>query len=135
MLHFKTVAPWLPCNFLLGGDMTADEMFELARDGNGRIVSSGDLCVEAISEAQACKRFYVDEDGFGFAYLPWELTTDKDREREKSFSETNGRELVALRAMQDGIAEIMGSETSISVALAYLKEWKKVYDDSKTSST
>lgn len=115
--------------------MTADEMFELARDGNGRIVSSGDLCVEAISEAQACKRFYVDEDGFGFAYLPWELTTDKDREREKSFSETNGRELVALRAMQDGIAEIMGSETSISVALAYLKEWKKVYDDSKTSST
>lgn len=115
--------------------MTADEMFKLARDGKGRIVSSGDLCVEAISEAQACKRFYVDEDGFGFAYLPWELTTDKDRDREKSFSETNGRELVALRAMQDGIAEIMGSKTSISVALAYVKEWKKVYDAGKASST
>ncbi len=106
--------------------MTADEMFKLARGGKGRIVSSGDLCVEAISEAQACKRFYVDEDGFGFAYLPWELTTDKDRD---------GRELVALRAMQDGIAEIMGSESSISVALAYVKEWKKVYDASKASST
>lgn len=114
------------------GLMDAEAMFRLARDGKGRIVSSGDLCAEAISEAQACKRFFVDEDGFGFAYLPWELTTDKDREREKTFSETNGQELVALRAMQDGITEILGTKTSISTALAYVKEWKDVYDATKS---
>lgn len=114
--------------------MTADEMFKLARDGKGRIVSSGDLCTAAISEAQACNRFYVDEDGFGFAYLPWQRTTDKDREREKAGREATDRELAALRSLQDGIAAIMGSKTSISVALAYVKEWKNVYDGAVGSS-
>ena len=62
--------------------MTANEILKLARDGKGRIVSSGDLCTEAISEARARGVFYVDGDGFGFAYLPWELTTSEDRKRE-----------------------------------------------------
>ena len=108
--------------------MTAHEFLKKCREGAGRIVSSGDLCELAISEAQSKGLFFDDDDGFGFAFLPWELTTDKDREREKSFSEANGNELMALRAMQDKIAEIMGAESTIAVALTYIESWKKAYD-------
>lgn len=47
-----------------------------------RIVSSGDLTVLQIAEAQACGRFYVHEPtGYGWAALPWFLTTEKDELR------------------------------------------------------
>ena len=36
----------------------------------GTIVSSGDLSKESISQAQACNRFFVDSDYFGYAYFP-----------------------------------------------------------------
>jgi len=114
------------------GNMTVIDILKKCREGAGRIVSSGDLCELAISEAQAKGFFFVDDEGFGFAFLPWELTTDKDRERETSFSEANGNELIALRTMQDKIATIMGAETSISVALAYIEEWKKSHDAKST---
>jgi len=36
----------------------------------GKIVSSGSLSAEAISLAQANKNFLIDEDHFGYAYIP-----------------------------------------------------------------
>jgi len=36
----------------------------------GKIVSSGSLSIASISQAQACNRFFVDEEGFGYAYFP-----------------------------------------------------------------
>lgn len=62
--------------------MTPIEFIKLAGNG-GRIVSSNDLTVLQIAEAQACNRFYVDPDtSFGWAVLPWHCTTAKDRSRE-----------------------------------------------------
>lgn len=46
-----------------------------------RIVSTGDLTEMQIAEARQDSRFYVNNEGFGFVALPWELTTDKDEER------------------------------------------------------
>lgn len=51
-----------------------------------RIVSTGDLNEFQISEAQVEKRIYVEPGGgLGWVALPWELTTTKDREREKKY--------------------------------------------------
>ena len=66
--------------------MTAIEFLRRSADGKHRIVSSGDLHVMQISEAQANKLFFVDEQtGLGWALVPWELTTAKDRHREAGF--------------------------------------------------
>lgn len=55
-----------------------------------RIVSSGDLTPNQISEAQAAYRFWLDVDtGLGFALVPWELTTGKDRKREADYFSRN----------------------------------------------
>ncbi len=48
----------------------------------GRIVSSNDLTQHQIAEAQATGRWFVAPNGLGWALLPWNLTTDKDRQRE-----------------------------------------------------
>jgi len=51
-----------------------------------RIVSSGDLTPMQITEAQARKLFYVEPGGgLGWALVPWELTTPKDRKREEEY--------------------------------------------------
>lgn len=66
--------------------MEAIEFLRRSADGKHRIVASGDLCSMAISEAQARGTFFIDEEtGLGWALLPWELTTDKDRKREETF--------------------------------------------------
>lgn len=71
--------------------MTAIEFLKRAADGKHRIVSSGDLHMMQISEAQSEKKFFVDEEtGLGFALLPWDLTTAKDRTREYEFFKKNG---------------------------------------------
>ena len=70
--------------------MTAIEFLRRTSEGH-RIVSSNDLNHHQIVEAQARKLFFVDgETGFGWALLPWELTTDKDREREADYFSRNG---------------------------------------------
>jgi len=68
--------------------MTALEFLRKFADGH-RIVSSNDLCRFAISEAQANGHFFYDvETGYGWAAIPWCLTTEKDRKREfKYFQE------------------------------------------------
>lgn len=71
--------------------MTALEFLKRAADGKHRIVSSGDLHVMQISEAQANKLFFVDDQtGLGWALVPWELTTAKDRHREAGFFTRGG---------------------------------------------
>lgn len=66
--------------------MTAIEFLKKAANGEYRIVSSGDLTRFQIVEAQCRKLFFVDaETSLGWALLPWELTTDKDRERERKY--------------------------------------------------
>lgn len=58
--------------------------------GEGRIVSSGDLTRLQIAEAQARGRFYVEPGGgLGWAVVPWDLTTAKDRKREADYFSRN----------------------------------------------
>ncbi len=55
-----------------------------------RIVSSGDMTELQISESRQANRFFVDEEtGLGFAAIPWELTTSKDRKREAGYFSRN----------------------------------------------
>lgn len=62
------------------------EFLKRAADGKHRIVSSGDLTSLQIVEAQACGRLYVEpSSGLGWALLPWELATQKDKMRESGF--------------------------------------------------
>ena len=71
--------------------MIAIEFLKRASDGKHRIVSSGDLHVMQISEAQAEGKFFVDDQtGLGWALVPWELTTAKDRHREQGFFTRQG---------------------------------------------
>ena len=59
------------------------EFLKRASDGKHRIVSSGDLTHHQIAVAQANKQFYVEPGGgLGWALLPWEVTTYKDRAHE-----------------------------------------------------
>jgi hypothetical protein len=93
-----------PCNHVLGVNSmnetrwrllmqlqqrqsSGDGALEFLKRCNGhRIVSSGDLTTLQIAEAQARKLWYVEPGGgFGWALLPWELTTDKDRQRERRY--------------------------------------------------
>jgi hypothetical protein len=83
--------------------MTAIEFLRRAADGKHRIVSSGDLHVMQISEAQANKLFFVDDEtGLGWALVPWELTTAKDRHREEGFFTRQG---IGLKALTECVAE------------------------------
>ncbi len=62
------------------------EFLKRAAAENCRIVSSGDLTYHQIVEARACNRFYVEPGGgLGWALLPWDLTTEKDRHRESKY--------------------------------------------------
>lgn len=66
--------------------MTATEFLLLQAKTGGRIVSSNDLNNYQISEARSKNLFYVDEaTSYGWAIVPWELTTDKDRQREADY--------------------------------------------------
>lgn len=64
---------------------TADQLLLRAIEIKGRVVSSNDLNQWQISEARSLGNFYVSQEGYGWAALPWELTTDKDRNREKAW--------------------------------------------------
>jgi hypothetical protein len=55
-----------------------------AANGEGRIVSSGDLTTLQVADAQSNGRFYVASSGFGWALVPWDLDTPKDRQRSQS---------------------------------------------------
>ena len=70
--------------------MTAIEFLRRASSGEYRIVSSGDLCNLQISESQANGLFFIDpETSYGWALVPWAITTKKDREREADYFSRN----------------------------------------------
>lgn len=56
-------------DFLTLNDNSMERMFEQLKHG-GKIVSSSQCTELEIAQARACDRFYVDERGFGFVYLP-----------------------------------------------------------------
>ena len=62
---------------------SAEQFFERALTAGGRIVCTGDLNEFQISEAHAKGNMWVSPTGFGWVILPWTLTTDKDRTRER----------------------------------------------------
>ena len=65
---------------------TATDFLKRANSNNGRIVSSDALTIHQIAYAQANNLFYVDSHtGYGWALLPWCLTTQKDRQRERDY--------------------------------------------------
>jgi len=58
--------------------------------GEYRIVASGDLTTYQISEAQRRGLFYVEPGGgIGWALVPWDVTTTKDRKREADYFSRN----------------------------------------------
>lgn len=67
--------------------MTNTALEFLKRAGkDGRIVSSGDLTTIQIATFQAADWFFVDPDtGYGWAIVPWDLSTPKDRKREEEY--------------------------------------------------
>ena len=69
---------------------SAEMFLDRAVSSGGRIVSSNDLNAFQISESQAKGVFWVCQRGFGWAILPWSLTTDKDRARERSYFSAGG---------------------------------------------
>ena len=68
---------------------TAEEFLARAVQTGGRVVSSNDLNKWQLSEAQAKGLWWVSHEGFGWAILPWCLTTDKDRGRERDYFLSN----------------------------------------------
>lgn len=56
-------------------------------DGNYRIVTSADLTISQANKAREEGRMFIDPDtGLTWALLPWEVSTVKDRKREKEES-------------------------------------------------
>jgi len=68
---------------------TAEQFLAKAVSRGGRVVSSNDLNKWQLSEARVKGNWWVSEEGFGWAILPWELTTDKDRDREREYFAEN----------------------------------------------
>jgi len=64
---------------------SAEQFLSRAVTFGGRIVSSNDLNKWQLAEARVLWNWWVDRDGFGWAILPWSLTTDKDRDRERLY--------------------------------------------------
>ena len=56
----------------------------------GRLVSTDELSGMQIDEARKSGLLYVDPAGYGYAFLPWNLTTTKDRQREADYFSRNG---------------------------------------------
>jgi len=69
---------------------SAEQFLSRAVTTGGRVVSSNDLNEWQLSEARVLGNFWVSAEGFGWAILPWELTTDKDRDRERKFFGSRG---------------------------------------------
>jgi hypothetical protein len=82
-----------------GGFMNAIEF--LKRSDGHRVVSTGDLNEYQIAEALRENKMFVDSyTGLGWVLLPWELTTDKDRDRERKFFESNLPQVVVANDVE-----------------------------------
>ena len=63
--------------------MKLKDFVSLVANG-GKIISSADCTNYEISIARACNRMFVDENGFGYIYVP-----DPEKENSKVKFETN----------------------------------------------
>lgn len=82
-----------------GGVVNAIEF--LKRTDGHRVVSTGDLYDYQIAKARRDGKMFVDEDtGLGWVLLPWELTTEKDRERERKYFESNLPQVVVANDVE-----------------------------------
>lgn len=73
----------------LSADLKATIAF-LTKACDGRIVSSNDMNDFQISEARINGRFFVEPGGgLGWASIPWDLSTAKDRMREADYFSRN----------------------------------------------
>ena len=68
---------------------SAESFLANAATLGGRVVSSNDLSPFQISEARRLGKFWISPEGFGWAIVPWELTTTKDRKREADYFSRN----------------------------------------------
>ena len=65
---------------------TWEDLGALAASTGGRIVSSNDLHEFQIAQLRADGAFFVDPvSSYGWGLLPWDLTTDQDRGRERKY--------------------------------------------------
>lgn len=92
----------------------------LKRSDGHRIVSTGDLNEYQIVEARRDNKMFVDPDtGLGWVLLPWELTTDKDREREKEFFEKQLPRVVVANDVEGDQAIYVNGELKGSDSIIY----------------
>lgn len=119
VLPGRRVSP-SPCDKCKGREAEALEFLRRAATETGRIVSSGDLLAIQIVEAQATGRFFVDKGtSLGFALLPWDLTTDKDKDRERRLIENTPWRSIAERSESqnaDLTAQLAASSHRANVA-------------------
>jgi hypothetical protein len=48
-----------------------ENLFKQLLEGGGKIISSNNCSILEIAEACSCNRMWVDENGFGFIYVPY----------------------------------------------------------------
>lgn len=86
-LHLKTLNAVLGNNALGVSGQNNPLLSFIKKFSNGhRIVSTNDLTEFQIAEAREENRLYVDElSGLGWIALPWDITTLKDRNRERNY--------------------------------------------------
>ena len=67
-------------------EINTDALTFLKKFANGyRIVSTGDLTIFQISNAKVEGRMFVEPGGgLGWVALPWDLSTERDKLREKA---------------------------------------------------
>lgn len=70
----------------------AEEFLHKAAASNGRIVGTGDLLPLQVAEAREEDMIFILPDGQGFAIVPWDISTPKDRQREMRFFNAPGAE-------------------------------------------
>lgn len=61
---------------------TIGELLACCANGEGRIVSTGDLTEIQIADARKYGRIVVDNEGFGYVLLPWVCACCKDLMRD-----------------------------------------------------
>lgn len=89
--------------------MDAETFLRRCVSGEFRIVNSGDLSRYQIAEAQAAARWYVDPaTSYGWALLPWTLSTERDKVRELEIDERR-RHFEGIMATEQAKADALAN--------------------------
>lgn len=94
--------------------MTAANFLTRCAEIGGRIVCTGDLSVFQIAEARVEDRMYVDDRGYGYVILPWDLRCIRDAggraSAEATASESDDSRIA--KTLTEPAMESSGSSTS-----------------------